>query len=179
MLKCSSLDLRWRGDAYRVTSVERANEADLTSGEGSRIWGGRWNPQGSFRTVYLSLHYATAMEEYLAGNRRNGLPDSEAMPSVTIGVRLDLARVLDLTHGEMRKIFKVSLKRMVTEPHGIGTVESLTQAIGRLAWSECYEGVLVPSTAWPSEKNIVVFPGKLCSGQLVPLHAGRLPPRTS
>jgi RES domain-containing protein len=159
--------------------MERANEADLASGEGSRIWGGRWNPQGSFRTVYLSLHYATAMEEYLAGNRRSGLPDSQAMPSVTIGVRLDLVRVLDLTQGEIRRILKVSLKRMVNEPHGIGPIESRTQAIGRLAWSECYEGVLVPSAACPTEKNIVVFPGKLSSGQMVPIHAGRLPPRTS
>jgi RES domain-containing protein len=179
MRRCSSLDRKWRGDVYRVTSVERANGEDLTSGEGSRIWGGRWNPQGSFRTVYLSLHYATAMEEYLAGNRRNGLPDTQAMPSVTIGVRLDLVRVLDLTQGEIRRILKVSLKRMVSEPHGIGPVESLTQAIGRVAWAECHEGVLAPSAACPTERNIVVFPGKLSAGQMVPLHAERLPPRPS
>jgi RES domain-containing protein len=179
MRRCASFDLKWRGDVYRVTSVERANEEDLASGEGSRIWGGRWNPQGSFRTVYLSLHYATAMEEYLAGNRRNGLPDSQAMPSVTIEVRLDLVRVLDLTQGAIRRILKVSLKRMVSEPRGIGPVESLTQAIGRLAWAECYEGVLAPSAARPAERNIVDFPGKIAAGQMVPIHAERLPSRTS
>src|SRR5271165_2705051 len=35
----SSLDISWAGPAYRVASVARANEADLLSGEGSRLWG--------------------------------------------------------------------------------------------------------------------------------------------
>jgi RES domain-containing protein len=81
----STLASSWKGDVYRVTTVERANEEDLTSGEGGRIWGGRWNPPGLFRTVYCSLDYATAMEEFLAGNRRSGLPDIYSTPSVTTG----------------------------------------------------------------------------------------------
>jgi len=157
MRKCSNLSIGWQGDAYRVTSVERANDQDLISGEGSRRWGGRWNPPGSFPTVYLAIHYSTAMEEYLAQNRRNGLPVTEAMPSVTTGVSLDLHRLMDLTLGQVRKILRVSLDRFVTEPHDPGPVESLTQAIGRLAWSENYEGLLVPSAARSGDKNIVVF----------------------
>jgi RES domain-containing protein len=104
----SSLDSSWVGAAYRVASVARSNEADLLSGEGSRIWGARWNPPGSFRTVYLSL-------------------------------------------------------------------EHLTQAIGRLAWSEGYEAILVPSAARLLSSNIVVFADKLSPRQILPINVDKLP----
>ncbi len=178
MRRCSAQLIRWHGDAYRVTSVARANEEDLVSGEGSRIYGGRWNPPGPFRTVYLALHYSTAMEEYLAQNRRNGLPDAQAMPSVTTAVSLELHRALDLTLPRVRAILKLSLHRMVAEPHGVGPVESLTQAVGRLAWSECFDGLLVPSAACSGAKNIVVFPGKLSAGQMKPINPSELPGTT-
>src|SRR5436190_1308461 len=92
--RLSSAGRNWVGTAYRVASVLRSNQEDLISGEGSRIWGGRWNPAGSFPTTYLSLDHDTAMAEYLAQNRRQGLPDHAAMPAVTVGVNLNLERVL-------------------------------------------------------------------------------------
>ena len=78
---CAHLAMTWRGEAYRAATVARANEADLLSGEGSRLWGQRWNPPGLFRTVYLSLEMSTAVEESLAQNRRYGLPDSKGSRS--------------------------------------------------------------------------------------------------
>lgn len=49
---------------YRSAGPEYANTADLVSGEGSRRYGGRWNPAG-VAAVYGSLTPQTAMEETL------------------------------------------------------------------------------------------------------------------
>ncbi len=123
--RMSELDATWAGNAFRVTSVARANGADLLSGEGSRIWGGRWNPPGSFLTVYLSLEHSTAMEEYLAQNRRNGLPDHAAMPAVTVGVHLQLRRVFDLTNRAVRRALRVTKSSMTSGSHDLrGSLET-------------------------------------------------------
>lgn len=171
----SSLDRSWVGAAYRVASVARSNEADLLSGEGSRIWGARWNPPGSFRTVYLSLEHSTAMAEYLAQNRRQGLPDHAAMPAVTAGVNLNLRRVLDLNDRAVRRALRLTRTSMTSGSHDPSPVEQLTQAVGRLAWSEGYEAILVPSAARLLSSNIVVFPDKLSPGQILPINADKLP----
>ena len=173
--RASYLDIPWAGAAYRVTSVARSNEADLLRGEGSRIWGGRWNPPGSFRTVYLSPDHSTAMAEYLAQNRRQGLPDHAAMPAVTAGVNLNLRRVLNLNDRRIRRILQVSRTGMTSGSPDLGPVEHLTQAMGRLAWSEGYEGLLVPSAARLLKCNIVVFPERLGPGQMLPINADELP----
>ena len=127
-----------------MTSFGRANEEDIASGEGSRIWGGRWNPPGLFRVVYLCMDHATAMEEYLAQNRRNGLPDHGAMPAVTIGVALKLERVLDLTRLEAQNRLGLNSTDMTVGSHDPSPLEYLTQAVGRIAWSEGYQGLVVP-----------------------------------
>jgi RES domain-containing protein len=175
MCRVSAADKTWVGTAYRVTSVMRSNEEDLVSGEGSRIWGARWNPPGSFRTVYLSLDHSTAMAEYLAQNRRQGLPDHAAMPAVTAGVNLNLRRVLDLNDRSVRRALRLTRTSMTSGSHDPSPVEHLTQAIGRLAQSEGYEAILVPSAARRLSINIVVFPDKLSRGQMLPINADKLP----
>ena len=55
-----------------------------------------------------------------------------------------------------------------------GNIEHLTQAIGRLAWSEGYEAILVPSPTRLLSSNIVVFPDKLGPGQILPINADKL-----
>ena len=139
--------------------------------------GHAWNPPGLFRTVYLSLEMSTAVEEFLAQNRRLGLPDAQSLPLVITASRAVVPRLLDLTLGKVRSILRVSEARMVSEPHGLGP-ESITQAIGRIAHSEGLQGLLVPSAAVPGEKNLVVFPELLPPGHLVPMNPGRLPPKT-
>jgi RES domain-containing protein len=155
--------------------VARANETDLVSGEGSRLHGQRWNPRGLFRAVYFSIDIATAQEEFLAQNRRQGLPDAEATPFVTTSAEIELSRVLDLTDGELRKRLRVSRQRMLNEPHAAGLPESITQALGRIAFSEGYQGLLVPSAAHRGHTNLVVFPENLLPGQLRVVSADRLP----
>ena len=90
--------MRWSGFAYRSSTVEYANQADILSGMCSRLYGGRWNPPQSFRTVYASLSPEAAMAEALALCRYYCLPLTEAMPRIFVALRVDLKRVLDLTH---------------------------------------------------------------------------------
>jgi RES domain-containing protein len=98
---------------------------------------------------------------------------------VTAGVSLKLTRVLDLTIGQVRKKLRVARHRMVTASHSSAPVESVTQAIGRLSWSECYQALLVPSAVNQHATNIVVFPEKLLPGQIVPYNPDQLPPEQS
>jgi RES domain-containing protein len=144
LVPCDRFVTTYTETVYRVVSVGRANHADLLSGEGSRLFGSRWNPPGLFRTVYASTHIETALHETLAQNRRSGLPDKEGLPLVLCAADLRLEKVLDLNDGEVRRVLRVSLNRMRTEPHGTPD-ESITQAIGRLAWSRHLEGLLVLS----------------------------------
>lgn len=49
----------WPGLTHRYTSARR----DPLSGEGARRFGGRWNPQDLFPTVYLADPESTCMGE--------------------------------------------------------------------------------------------------------------------
>ncbi len=114
------------------------------------------------------------MAEYLAQNRRNGLPDHAGMPAVTAGVHLTLRRVLNLNDRAVRRALRLTGTSMTSGSHDPSPVELLTQAIGRLAWSEGYEAILVPSAARVRCSNIVVFPDKLSPGQIVPINEDNL-----
>lgn len=152
----------WSGVAYRASSVEYANRDDLLTGLGAKRAGGRWNPSASFAAVYASLAPETALAEYLAHHRYYGFPDSDAMPYVMVGVEAVLQKVLDLTDGAVRRALGVSEARMLDG--GWRTVvlhESLTQAVGRLAFEAGLEAILVPSSAAPGGANLVVFPGNV------------------
>lgn len=62
--------------------VETSFAHAIASGEGARLHGGRWNPLGSFRAVYLGDRPETAMQEYLARARRMKWPDNKSLPMV-------------------------------------------------------------------------------------------------
>ena len=110
-----------------------------------------------------------------AQNRRQGLPDAEATPFATTSAEIDLSRVLDISNGQVRKTLRVSLQRVLHEPHAPGLPESITQAIGRITFFEGYHGLLVPSAANPGHLNLVVFPEKLLPRQLRVVNADKLP----
>ncbi len=152
----------WGGEAFRAASVRYANRDDLLTGFGARSAGGRWNPPGSFATVYLGLTPETALAEYLAQHRFYGWPVSSAMPYVSVGIRVTLRSVLDLTAGPVRKSLGVSLARMRDDGWRKAEArESLTQAIGRLAFEAGTEALVVPSSADRKGANLVVLPGNL------------------
>jgi RES domain-containing protein len=70
--------------------------------------------------------------------------------------------VLDLTAGDVRKALAVSDARLIGDEWRKATKhESLTQAIGRLAFEAVFEAIIAPSSAVPGQKNLIVFPSNL------------------
>ena len=167
---------------YRSSLPRYANRQDLLTGVGSRIAGARWNPPGSFPTVYASLDPHTALDEVLAHFRHYGLPIESAMPRVTASIRVRLNKALDFTDGANRSALRVSSRRMLEEPwrdKQAGGKEALTQALGRLAFNLGCEALLVPSAARTNGINLILFPDNLSGASSMQIvNADDLPPRS-
>lgn len=148
---------------YRSTTPRYAREGDITSGAGSREFGGRWNPPG-ISAVYASLTPETAMEEALAHFRYYGIPAHAAMPRTFVAIRAELSKVLDLTRGRVRQRLRISEKRLMQtdwrKDLQAGKT-ALTQLVGLAAFETEFEGLLVPSAADQAGRNLVVFPENL------------------
>ena len=117
--------------------------------------------------VYGSFTPQTSMEETLAHSRYYGLPVHAAMPRTFVALEFDLASVLDLTDGVVRRSLGVSEKRLLVcdwraEAQAGGT--PLTQAVGRGVRLAGFEGMLVRSAADPGGQNLIVFVANLRRG---------------
>lgn len=160
----------WAGEVFRSAAPKYASTRDMTTGLGSARAGGRWNPAGSFPTVYASLKPETAMSESLATFRYYGWALHSALPRLFRAVHAELASVLDLRelprrhplHGWMARALQEDWR--VLQSHGL---ESTSQAIGRAAWTIGLEGLLVPSHASPGGGNLVAFPDRLRAGSRI------------
>jgi RES domain-containing protein len=102
LLRLSSLATPFDGIVYRSSTPKYATEIDLLTGEGSRRFGGRWNPPGT-AVVYASLTPETAMAETLAHNRYYGIPIEDVMPRTFVAIQVNLKTVLDLRIGIVRR----------------------------------------------------------------------------
>jgi len=74
-----------------------------------------------------------------------------------------LQSVLDFTVNHVQQTLGVSARRMRSTPWRAFQErgqEAVTQALGRIAWEENLEAILVPSARAVGETNIVVFPGR-------------------
>ncbi len=163
--KLRSSAIAFEDKVYRSSSPKYATETDLITGEGSRLFGGRWNPKG-IAVVYASLNPETAMAETLAHHRYYNLPIENAMPRTFVALQVQLQCVLDLSDGSIRQRLRVSEKDMLTvdwrqEMHA--NQEPITQRLGRAAHSTGFEGLLVPSAAEKNGRNLLVFPANLQS----------------
>lgn len=155
----------WRGVLFRSTTPRYARSDDLTTGRGSALHGGRWNPPG-LPAVYGSLDAETAMAETLAHVRYYGIAEHHAMPRVFIAIDAALAAVLDLRAGDLRQRLQVSQDRMLAEDWRKPRPgeEPLTQSLGRAAAAAGLEGLLVPSAPRPESANLVIYPANLRPG---------------
>jgi RES domain-containing protein len=158
--RLASLASVFKSKAFRSATPRYAKATDLLTGDGSRKFGGRWNPRG-LAAIYASLTPETAMAETLAHARYYGLSEHDVMPRTFVAISFDLKRVLDLTDGDIRRKLSVSRKRMIeidwrTEMYA-GNFP-LTQQLGQAAANIGLEGLLVPSAAEPSGRGIVAFP---------------------
>jgi RES domain-containing protein len=163
--------------AYRSSTPKYATEQDLLTGEGSRRFGGRWNPVG-IAMVYASLIPETAMAETLAHHRYYGIPIEDAMPRVFVAIEARLRFVLDLREGAVRQRLQVSMERILAVDWR-GEIregrQPVTQLIGQAAWESGWEGLIVPSAADPKGNNLVILPECLRpESSLTVLNVGRL-----
>lgn len=169
----------WEGTIYRATAIPYATCRDLLKGVGAQRSGGRWNPPGFSSVVYASLTPETALAEALVGVRELDVPVAEAMPLVIVAVTIAAHAILDLTSPNTQSVLDVSVRRMVSTPWSTlqdEGAEALTQALGRIAWEERLEGLIVPSARQRGGANIVLFRGRRRSGSSWRIqHARQLP----
>lgn len=101
------------------------------------------------------------MAETLAQARHYGWSEHDVMPRTFVAISFDLKRVLDLTDGDVRSRLAFSQKRIIETDWraemNAGNIP-LTQFLGQAAAKIGLEGLLVPSAAAPSGRNIVAFP---------------------
>jgi RES domain-containing protein len=153
----------FEGVVYRSSTPKYATEADLLTGEGSRRFGGRWNPVG-IAMVYASLTPETAMAETLAHNRYYGVPIEDAMPRTFVAIEVTLRIVLDLRSGDLRRRLRVSEDAVIAVDWRAEVKagrEPITQRLGRAAHTGPWEGLIVPSAADPDGHNLLILPDKL------------------
>jgi RES domain-containing protein len=161
--RCLDLVGPWHGSMFRFASLRFANRVDLMSGAGARNDGGRWNPPGMFACVYGSLTADVAQEEAFASIDRYGIARDQIGPRVQVAVRLRLQIVLDLTEQKAlsrTNLTKARLTRCDWQSDQERGEEALTQCVGRLAWEQRLEALIVPSRRIARGSNIVLFPGR-------------------
>jgi RES domain-containing protein len=170
MRQCASLAAVWSGEVYRSATPRYARTGDIVTGAGSAKTGGRWNPPGSFPTVYASLQPEAAMAESLATFRYYGWDLYNAMPRVFRALEAHLSRVLDLRRPEILLDLGLWLEAAQHEDWRAlqrAGRESATQMMGRAAFESGLEGLLVPSFASPANTNLVAFPGNFAPGSWI------------
>ncbi len=124
--------------AYRL--VARRFMADAFTGQGARVWGGRWNPAG-VGVVYTSGTLSLASLEFLAHfDTGADLPD-------LVSYRLLFEEPLVTDIGKLPADW-----RQIPSP-------ASTQQLGNLWWKNQRSAVLrVPSVIIPGEDNFVLNP---------------------
>ena len=80
------------GDYYRAAGPRFTTAREIVSGIGASLGGGRWNPPGAVKVIYLSREPETALREANEHFRYHGLPVSEGFPKVIVAVGLVLGR---------------------------------------------------------------------------------------
>jgi RES domain-containing protein len=159
-------DLAQRLDAelYRVAGPRHTTAKDIVSGTGAFLAGGRWNPVGEMKVVYLSQEPETATKEALEHFRYHGLPISSALPKVMVAVRVAIERLLDLTNPEISASLPMSMTELLAEDWRAfmsRNREPASQAVGWAAYTAGFQGLQVPSKADAHGVNVLVFPENL------------------
>ena len=133
----------FRGHVYRI--VPRYLQDRVLNAEGSRLYGGRYNPKGEFGALYCGETPAICSAETRKATRGRALG-----PFILAEIHIEVHRVLDLTDPDILHALRIRREDLATPDWG------LTQELGRLAHAAGLEGLLVPSAAVPG-KNLILF----------------------
>jgi RES domain-containing protein len=147
------------GEAFR----HLARDVHPLSGVGARIHGGRWNPPGSFSTLYLGLERETPVLEFYRLAKRNGRAPEDFLPRQMYRYRIALTAVLDLRAPSARADFRLG-------DHSLGSDDTgRCQQIGETAHYLGLEGLLAPSAAGKGTVLAVFFDCLHANSQIQPL----------
>ncbi|MDQ3197577.1 MAG: RES family NAD+ phosphorylase [Verrucomicrobiota bacterium] len=151
----------WEGAAYRATTLDYPRPKSILLGQGSFLYGGRWNSIGSYRAVYGSTEDTVAVAESRATADYAHVPMPFRIPRLLVAIDFSLQAMLDLTSPTARDQLGVDGEELRMEDwrkmQEQGS-ESLTQAIGRAVFANEGEGLLVPSARVSDGVNVVYFP---------------------
>ena len=151
---------KWSGLGFRSVTLEYAGPEKLLDGKGSLRHGARWTPPGGFPSVSLSLDQRTSIAEAPRIAHYYGLREEALRPRVLYAVDVRLQRVIDLTSLPSRLRPLVSLAELLSEDWrkiNDADHESTGQGLARAFHDSDCEGLIVPSAASASDKNLVVF----------------------
>lgn len=155
--------IEFEGTCFRVVSQQFANRRGVISSEGSKKYGGRFNFKGTFEVLYLSCDVHTSTEEATRATQAAEFDVAKRLPCTTVGIKVKLSRVLDLTNSKIRDAIDIR-KSVLTETDWKQiqelNAEAITQSIGRFAKEAGFEAILVPSAIWKG-KNLDIFPDNL------------------
>ncbi|MFN2509715.1 MAG: RES family NAD+ phosphorylase [Chthoniobacterales bacterium] len=151
----------WQGTGYRVTTLDYPSPQSILLGEGSFLYGGRWNAPGSFRAVYGSIDDMVAVAESRANAEYAGIPFPFRTPRLLVTIEFNLRAVLDLTAVVTRKALEIRLEELRAEDWRkvqSDGFESFTQGLGRAVFGHGANGLLVPSARIAGGVNVVYLP---------------------
>jgi RES domain-containing protein len=148
----------YRGHAFRHLSPH----FDPRSGEGAKRQGGRFNPPGSFATLYLAPTLATVAAELFRLAERHFIGAEALLPRDVYMYSLDLQDVIDLTDQESEKLLGVD-RHQLTD-----TNRDLTHFLGDSAFSLGTQAIVSYSAADKNGLVIAVFPENLRGCDLRP-----------
>jgi RES domain-containing protein len=150
--------ISYRGYAFRQMSPN----FDPRSGEGAKKIGGRFNPPGSFATLYLASTLATAGAELFRLGKLQFVGAEGLLPRDIYRYSLDLQDVIDLTDAENQKLLSVD-RAELTDDH-----RDLTQSLGGSSFSLGTQAIVSYSAADKNGLVIAVFPENLRGCDLRP-----------
>ena len=132
------------------------------SGEGAKEQGGRFNPPGSFATLYLAPTLATVAAEMFRLGKLHFVGAEGLLPRDIYRYSLDLQDVIDLTDPENEKLLGVDSAELTYDNR------DLTQLLGSSAFSLGTQAIVGHSAADKNGLVIAVFPENLRGCDLRP-----------
>jgi RES domain-containing protein len=158
------------GIFYRVAGPRYTTANDIISGTGSLYAAGRWNSQGIFRAVYASYEPETALFEANASSRHSGILSSEGFPKVVVSLKIKLRSCIDLTKIQSDSTLPFSISDLFSEDWRAISArreQATSQCLALAAYQAGVQAIIAPSNAATNGKNVIIFPEKLDSSDVL------------